>query len=503
MTVGTSIFAETIRISKVLWALLLYGFVVASIPGLGILFGRGIIDYARTTKVMSVSGTPRWSDTCSLGAFVDGTWHVGACRFYLTAEIAYFTGLFLAGAVCLQTALMFMAAARVRRDPLRLAAWFGPVSDIVVATWSRLAIVRFINVAAVTYMFVAFIPFHGDGIALILFFVALLLVPASILAVTQWRALSRYRRPLKPPPALGLQAPREEAPELYDFVHRVASELRLAQPARLLVSLDCNFSVTEGPVRVPDHIEPSAGSAIMLSLPLMHLLTEEELGAIVAHELGHLTDPVSQSASRWHKQYAAIVTEMDKGGSIWRVPAKWFLRLLPTLMQWAVAAYRVESESGADATALRNASPQAAVRALLKSIIADDVLDQALSINYVRLKHGVLTENLCSEVVGLYREKAAEIQPGQIVEFVRRNYPQTFDEPSVEQRLANFGFTLEEAVELLARRDGQERLVDVGNLSELERRVSRIVHRFQQAVAGQPGPLPAAEVESMAAFLAR
>jgi Zn-dependent protease with chaperone function len=469
-----------------------------------IMIGTGGLQSVPIQDTAALARLPALLEMCVSGNLPASGWQRSVCIEYLADKFLYHTGVTLAVAAAIQALFLLTMSIWVGRDPFRLARCFGWVSRLFVTIWSLMSIPRFAIIATILILMLqSAAPQRAAEAMGQKGFLAAIAIYVVILTVLQLRAMFRIRRKPGPSRSLGCAIQRDKAPRLYGFIEDVARRTGTAPPAWLVATIDTNFSITNAPVQLPDLDDPLEGGVISLSLPMMRLLTAEELAGIVAHELGHLADPVSAAKSKWGPPYAALMEEMAPESTLLTLSPNWHLGIVPAMFEESIAETVQQGEANADEAALRVARPEAAAMAFMKVVVAEQAMSSHANINFDRLQAGVALDNLSTEATELALKAIDNADPSALAAHIRETFPEGGLEPSVEQRLANFGFTLEEAVELLARRDGKDRPADVGDLSELERRVSRIVHRFQQAVAGQSGPLPAAEVESMAAFLAR
>ena len=78
---------------------------------------------------------------------------------------------------------------------------------------------------------------------------------------------------------------RAQAPALWRLVVEVAEQLGTAGPDNLFLVLDSISFATELPLRLSD--ATFTGRTLGLSLTLLYLLSEQELRALIAHELNH------------------------------------------------------------------------------------------------------------------------------------------------------------------------------------------------------------------------
>jgi Zn-dependent protease with chaperone function len=100
-------------------------------------------------------------------------------------------------------------------------------------------------------------------------------VPAALLIMSAFNT----RRPSFAPP--GRRLATHEAPALFQLIEELASRAGTAPPSEVFLDVEPNLAVTE------------AGSVfrsrriLILGVPLLHLLSVDELRAGIAHELGH------------------------------------------------------------------------------------------------------------------------------------------------------------------------------------------------------------------------
>jgi Zn-dependent protease with chaperone function len=76
-----------------------------------------------------------------------------------------------------------------------------------------------------------------------------------------------------------------EAPELWAAVRTAASRLGTNPPDNIIIGLQLNFYVTE--LAVTNGKDTATGRTLFLSYPMLKQLPEEEVIAIIGHELGH------------------------------------------------------------------------------------------------------------------------------------------------------------------------------------------------------------------------
>jgi hypothetical protein len=113
----------------------------------------------------------------------------------------------------------------------------------------------------------------------------ILIVLGGIFALWRSAAILLKAVPLEFDERMAREVSPEEAPELWRAVRYAAERLHTAPPDRILTGLQFNFYVTELAVKYDGG--RTQGKTLFLSLPLMKLLSEDEVMAIIGHELGH------------------------------------------------------------------------------------------------------------------------------------------------------------------------------------------------------------------------
>lgn len=189
-----------------------------------------------------------------------------------------------------------------------------------------------------------------------------------------FRALAR--RPTSESRVYGVVLEPAAAPELFSRLRELADEIPTAAPDAVVLGIDDNFFVTEGPLRVTDRLESSgdpaaegtllAGRTLFASVSLMQVLEAEESEAVLAHELGHLATGDTQRAAGFTpmlRRCAAYASEVEES----------FTFGLGALFEWYVDAFRTihatssrAAELDADAAAARTVGADHVASALFK-----------------------------------------------------------------------------------------------------------------------------------------
>lgn len=159
---------------------------------------------------------------------------------------------------------------------------------------------------------------------------------------------------------------RAEAPALFTLLDRATTAFGLKPYGAIKMNGMCNAGISR-------HLRflPSKASAdLMLGLPIMDALTPEELSAVVAHELGHVTEDAGQSDALLRASVALYVL----AGTGWLAP---FNGILHNIYVWymsrispILAELGRRSEWAADEAAARFAGPKVAAAALIRTAVA-------------------------------------------------------------------------------------------------------------------------------------
>lgn len=160
------------------------------------------------------------------------------------------------------------------------------------------------------------------------------------------------------PPGPELSAASE--PRLHALIAQVADKTRHAMPHAVYLVTDPGAFASSRPRWYGLRRDPIVG----IGLPLLALLTEDELAAVVAHEFGHHVGGDVKLGPWQHRTYAAIgaaLHRLDGSNVFLHLPfyayGRLFLRVTGTASR--------EQELRADALAARTVTPQAIAGALV------------------------------------------------------------------------------------------------------------------------------------------
>lgn len=107
--------------------------------------------------------------------------------------------------------------------------------------------------------------------------------------------------------AVGKSVPREEQPRLWQFVSDLVQRLGAQSPRQVVIGLEPNFYVTSADVTVIPGGVTHQEETLYLSLPLMRILSRDELAAVIGHELGHFRGEDTKFSLKFYPIYAGTV----------------------------------------------------------------------------------------------------------------------------------------------------------------------------------------------------
>ncbi len=205
----------------------------------------------------------------------------------------------------------------------------------------------------------------------------------------------------KPVGVLGRAVVRGEAPMLWGFVDEMSDLVGARQPKTIIVGLEPTFFATAAPVVTPESRGSIRGETLYLSLPLMRLLKESELRAVVGHELGHFHGEDTAYSMRfapvYHRLQAAIVG-LDgadrKPNSVATLPGSTILNFMLSMFSRNERRISREREFEADQVGASVSSPRDVAVSLSKVAVFAPLWGKVRADNVARLSEGKIARNL-------------------------------------------------------------------------------------------------------------
>jgi Zn-dependent protease with chaperone function len=108
-----------------------------------------------------------------------------------------------------------------------------------------------------------------------------------------------------------VEVTRDEQPNLWRFVDSIAKAAAAPTPKNILLGLEPTFYATAANVTALSSGRTVTGETLYLSLPLMRLFDENELRAVVGHELGHFKGEDVAYTMKFAPVYRALGAATD------------------------------------------------------------------------------------------------------------------------------------------------------------------------------------------------
>ena len=157
----------------------------------------------------------------------------------------------------------------------------------------------------------------------------------------------------------------DQAPLLWRRIRHMAKRLRTAPPDNLVAGIDTSFFVTEAPLTVGK--QQLKGRSLVVSIPLLRLLSVPQADAVLGHELAHFRGDDARARAQLGpklQQYDHYMQGMHGFG--FTVVVYYVMQLYRMVFQIALSRDGRAREFKADRAAAKLVSAQAVVQSLVK-----------------------------------------------------------------------------------------------------------------------------------------
>ena len=157
----------------------------------------------------------------------------------------------------------------------------------------------------------------------------------------------------------------DQAPLLWRRIRHMAKRLKTAPPDNLVAGIDTSFFVTEAPLTVGQ--QQLTGRSLVVSIPLLRLLSVPQADAVLGHELAHFRGGDARARAQLGpklQQYDHYVQGMHGFG--FTVVVYYVMQLYRMVFQIALSRDSRAREFKADRAAAKLVSAQAIVQSLVK-----------------------------------------------------------------------------------------------------------------------------------------
>jgi len=201
---------------------------------------------------------------------------------------------------------------------------------------------------------------------------------------------------------LGKEIDPQNHPKIFTLIKEISKTLGAINPDHVVVGLEPNFYVTSADVNVMGDNSFLKGATLYLSLPLLRILTLEEIKGIIGHELGHFRGEDTYYSLKFSPVYSGLThalttmgnEESEGAGSIATLPAFAVLSYIIDVFHTNVSSVSREREFEADKAASEVASPKALASSLLKIGLYANAWNDLENRVVERLREGKITQNL-------------------------------------------------------------------------------------------------------------
>lgn len=265
---------------------------------------------------------------------------------------------------------IFIAARIASANRSVLLFSFSPAMKFVLLVLSGLIIVQ--GAIAAYAMYVLEITLSGSIHIVLIGGVALAALMGALFMVSEGMSISKRVSKTIP----GVAVSPDTQPELWRFVDRLAQRLGTPSPDNIVVGLEPSFYATSAVVIPYPSAEAQTGETLFLSLPLMRMLSIQELAAVIGHELSHFRSDEKKFTVDFYPIYAGTNQALEalqfsgsqSGGlGIALLPATAILNFFMEQFAHAEKAFGRQREFEADKLGASISSPQHMATALLKT----------------------------------------------------------------------------------------------------------------------------------------
>lgn len=282
---------------------------------------------------------------------------------------------------------------------------------------------------------------------------------------------------------IGRKVSAKEQPKIFALVHMLAKDLKAVPPKNIVLGIAPNFYVTSADVTVFPAGETFRNETLYLSLPLLRVLSKQEIAAVIGHELGHFKGEDTAFSLRFYPIYAgtgqalAALGEGREGAQLLALlPAMAILNFFMDRFSIAENTIGRVRELEADKAGAAVASPQALGTALLKIGAVAPAWPDINQTMVHALNEGRMFANV-SEYYGKLANEAVKPEHLRAVGETVMAHP-TDTHPTTLARIEAFGLKLENLVRDAHASLGKETAADlVQDLEALEVEISDFEHR--------------------------
>ena len=245
----------------------------------------------------------------------------------------------------------------------------------------------------------------------------------------------------KVPEPEGRELTRDAAPELFEFVHSTCKELRAKYPEKVFVTDEFNAAVAT----LPRFGMFGRKVYMLLGLPLMQALTPEQFKAVLAHEIGHISEKhgafakwAYQLREAWGRFIDSQEVHEHKFAALYEKFVNWFF---PYFTAYSFVLMR-EHEKDADRYSVQVVGAKPAGEALIALETQTARLNDVFwkNVHEENIARAVAPTGVFSRMLGELRSADPEHETKTLARAVQ--FPTDYNDshPSLAERLRLMGY---------------------------------------------------------------
>jgi len=317
------------------------------------------------------------------------------------------------GATLILPALYAGIAYLLGRDRVALARFFPAVIRISLLAIAALLVVDAATVLLVLYA-MTFLIFNSA-----MFYLGVAGMFAAGLALAAFSIAFESRRLFAPGSILLTGVPVDEGrlPEVSRRVLEIAAKLHAQPPARIIVGLEPPIFVAAAQVNLRGTGVLDSALTLYLPAAALRVLSEQELDAVIAHELGHFRGQDLVYSARFVPAYNDLVIALQSVAEgreddhpyfkLARLPTIFLLSGMLVIFRHVVTRISRAREFEADRAAVEVAPAEAVVTALVKTLPLSIRWQQVRLANSALVHRGRARANLVADHLALVRDMLA------------------------------------------------------------------------------------------------
>lgn len=284
---------------------------------------------------------------------------------------------------------------------------------------------------------------------------------------------------------------KENGSKLIKLVDDLAHKIGAAPPNNILLGLEPNFYVTAAQVAIAETGEVLKGTTMYLSLPFLNILSENELAAVIGHELGHFKGEDTVYSMRFYPPYTKLYNAMsnlqqqNEGGSQALFASVALAPLALILAEFATTERTIgrTRELEADRTSATVNGGQPLISSLLKISEYSPIWSELRMFNIDTLNEGNVFKNLANLFTDASEKRFDKLDFSDNLEQLlttSQSHP-TDTHPTISERMQSLGVKIEEISKELLKPSNTKIENYLNNPNEINEKLTVQEHRLMIA----------------------